>query len=45
MYRLPVFKGAVRQRGYGICGIFKGLTTMFAPVIKNGLLNLEKQAL
>ena len=48
MYRLPAFKEAARQRGYGgygIGGIFKGLTRTFAPVVKNGLLNLGKQAL
>ena len=43
MYRLPEFKGAARQRGYGIGGIFKGFT--FAPVVKRSLLNLRKQAL
>ena len=45
MYRLPAFKGAARQRGYGISGIFKGLTRTFVPVVKKGLLNLGKQAL
>ena len=45
MYQLLAFKGAVRQRGYGISGIFKGLTRTFAPVVKKGLLNLGKQAL
>ena len=45
MYRLPAFKGAARQRSYGIAGIFKGLTRTFAPVVKKGLLNLGKQAL
>ena len=45
MYRLPAFKGAARQRGYGIGGIFKGLTRTFAPVVKKGLLNLRKQVL
>ena len=45
MYWLPAFKGAVRQRGYGIGGIFKGLTRTFAPVVKKGLLSLVKQAL
>ena len=34
MYRLPAFKGAARQRGYGIGSIFKGLTRTFAPVMK-----------
>ena len=45
MYWLPAFKGAARQRGYGIGGIFKGLTRTFAAVVKKGLLNLGKQAL
>ena len=45
MYQLPVFKGAAGQRAYGIGGIFKGLTKTFAPVVKNGLLKLGKQAL
>ena len=45
MYRLPAFKGAARQRGCGIGGIFKGVTRTFAPVVKNGLLNLGKKAL
>ena len=42
MYRLPAFKGAAHQRGYGIGAIFKELTRTFAPVVKNGLLNLGK---
>ena len=45
VYRLPAFKRAARQRGYGIGGIFKGLTRTFAPVVKKGLLNSGKQAL
>ena len=45
MHRLPAFKGAACQRGYGIGGIFKGLTRTFVPVVKKGLLNLGKQAL
>ena len=45
MYRLPAFKGAAYQRGYGIGAIFKELTGTFAPVVKIGLLNLGKQAL
>ena len=45
MYQLPVFKAAARQRGYGIGGIFKGLTSTFTPVVKKGLLNFEKLAL
>ena len=45
MYQLPAFKGAARQRGYSIGGIFKGLTRTFVPVVKKGLLNFEKQAL
>ena len=45
MYRLPTFKGAARQRGYGIGGIFKGLTRTFASVVKKGLLNLGKRAI
>ena len=43
--RLPPFKGEAGQKGYGIGGIFKGLERMFTPVVKKGLLNLEKQAL
>ena len=45
MYRLPEFKGAAHQRGYGIGSIFKGLTRTFAPVVKKGLLHLGKKAL
>ena len=45
MYQLPAFKGAARQRGYGIGGNCKGLTRRFAPVVKKGLLNLGKHAL
>ena len=45
MYQLPAFKGAARQRGYSIGGIFKGLTRTFVPVVKKGLLNFGKQAL
>ena len=45
MYRLPTFKGAAHQTGYGIGGIFKGLTRTFAPVVKKGPFNLGKQAL
>ena len=40
MYRLPAFNGAIRQRGYVIGGIFKGLTRTCAPVMKKSLLNL-----
>ena len=43
IYRLPAFKGATRQRGYGVGGIFKGLTRTFAFVVKKGLLSLGKQ--
>ena len=42
MYWLPTFKGVAHQRSYGIGSIFKGLTRMFAPVVKKGLLNLGK---
>ena len=45
MYQLSAFKGAARQRGYGIGCVFKALTRTFAPVVKNGLLSLGKQAL
>ena len=45
MYQLPAFKGAAPQRGYGISGVFKGLTRTFTPVVKKGLLNLGEQAL
>ena len=45
MYRLPAFKGTVRQRDYVIGGIFNGLTRMFAPFVTKVLLNLGKQAL
>ena len=47
MHRLPAFKGAACQRGYGIGGIFKRVDNngTFAPVVKKGLLNLGKQAL
>ena len=45
MYRLPAFKGAARQRGDGIGGIFKGLTRTFAPVVKKDLLSLGKLTL
>ena len=45
MYQLPAFKGAARQTGYGIGGIFKELTRTFTFVVKKGLLNLGKQAL
>lgn len=45
MYRLPAFRGASRQRGYGIGGIFKGLARTFAPIVKKNLINLGKQAL
>ena len=44
IYRLPAFGGAVVW-WYGNGGIFKGLTRTFAPVVKNGLLNLVKQVL
>ena len=40
MYRLPAFKGAAPQRGYGINSIFKGLRRMFVLGVKKGLLNL-----
>ena len=45
MYRLPTFKGTVRQRDYVIGGIFNGLTRMFAPFVTKVLLNLGKQGL
>ena len=45
MYRLPAFRGAARQRGYGIGGIFKGFARTFTPVVKKSLINLGKQAL
>ena len=45
MYQLPAFKGAARQKSYGIGGIFKGMTRTFAPVVKKGLLCLGKQIL
>ena len=44
-HRLLAFKGAARQRIYSIGVIFKGLTRTCAPVVKNVLLNLGKQAL
>lgn len=34
MYQLPACKGAALQRSYGIGGIFKALTRMFASVVK-----------
>ena len=37
MYRLPAFKGAARQRGYGIGGTLKGLTRTFEPDVKRRL--------
>lgn len=45
MYRLPAFKGTVRQRDYVIGGIFNGLTRMFAPFVTKVFLNLGKQGL
>ena len=45
MYRLPPFKGEAGQKGYGIGGIFKGFERTFTPVVKKGLLNLDKQAI
>lgn len=45
MYRLPVFIEAALKRGYGVGGVFKGLTRMFALVVKKGLLDLGKQVL
>ena len=45
MHQLQAFKGALRQRGYGISGILNGLTRTFASVVKKGLLNLGKHAI
>ena len=44
MYQLAAFKTAARQKGYGIGGIFKGLTRKFASVVEKGILSLGKQA-
>ena len=45
MFQLPEFKGAARQRGYGIGGIFKELTRTLESFVKNRLLNFGEQAL
>ena len=45
MHGVPAFKGAATQRGYGIGGIFKGLTRTLVLVVKTGFLNLGKQVL
>lgn len=40
---LPVFRGATRQRGYGLGGIFTKLFQGIAPVLKNVAKSAGKQ--
>ena len=40
---IPVFRGATRQRGYGLGGIFSNLFRRIAPVLKNVAKTAGKQ--
>lgn len=42
---LPVFHGQEFQRGFGLAGIFSGLSKMVLPLLKSGAKALGKQAL
>lgn len=35
MSTLPVFRGSPTQRGYGLGGIFKGMLSKAAPILKD----------
>ena len=42
---IPVFKGAVIQRGHGLGSLVKGLFKSAAPLLKKGALALGKEAM
>ena len=42
---LPVFRGGVMQKGYGLGGLFKGMLRTVTPHLKRGLAEVGKQVL
>ena len=44
-YGMPVFRGGIMQRGYGLGGIFKGFLRTIAPKVKQGFKEIGKTAL
>ena len=42
---LPVFRGGVMQKGYGLGGLFKGLLRTVTPHLKKGLIRVGQHVL
>ena len=42
---IPVFRGGVMQKGYGLGGLFKGLMRTVTPHLKRGLLKAGQHVL